>query len=272
MPPAPPVWQGMQGMGLPTTAHLQGFPGQYQLPAALGLLGGGALAPPAATMPLAPGNQQDRAPLAPGTHQGGAPLAPQAPGTQQGGAQMAVQPPGGGGVGPPQAPSGIGANAPPTQEGSGIAGAPEHLALCMTDADTSWSLQCQRNVNRDVTKLAAWKVEATALPGLQFYAYMQPGEAFLVVGYTLSTIYSTTTDIANYHGKVILFTGDRTTARECVPVVLPLLSMLAWKKNAGRLMIGQSWPSGMPTIKPSMGICGTRPHRMGLKRSCLSHG
>ena len=67
IPPAPPVWQGMQAMGLPTAAHTQGLPGQYGLPAAPGLLGGGALAPPAATMPLAPGTQQGRAPLAPGT-------------------------------------------------------------------------------------------------------------------------------------------------------------------------------------------------------------
>ena len=66
----------------------------------------------------------------------------------------------------------------------------------MTNVDTSRSLQWQCNVNRDTPKLAAWKVEATAIPGLQFYAYMQPGEAFLVVGHTLSTIYSTTTDVA----------------------------------------------------------------------------
>jgi hypothetical protein len=121
-------------------------------------------------MPLAPRTQQGGAPLAPGTQQGGAPLATQALGTQQGEAQIAVQPPGGGGAGPPQAPTGIGANAPPTQEGSGIAGALEHLASCMTDADTSRSLRWQQNVNRDATKLAAWKVEAMALPGLQFYA------------------------------------------------------------------------------------------------------
>ena len=91
----------------------------------------------------------------------------------------------------------------------------------MTDADTSRSLRWQQNVNGDAAKIAAWKVEATALPGLQFFAYMQPGEAFLVVGHTLSTIYSTTTDIASYHGKVVLFTGDRTATRECIPVVLP---------------------------------------------------
>ena len=141
MPPAPPVWQGQQSMGLPTAAHPQGPHGQYGLPAAPGPLGGGALAHPAAPMPLAPGTQQGRAPRAPGTQQGGAPLPLQAPGTQQGGAQIAVQPPGGGGAGPPQAPpTGMGANVPSTQEGSSIAGALERLASCMTNADTSRSL------------------------------------------------------------------------------------------------------------------------------------
>jgi hypothetical protein len=193
MPPAPPMWQGTQAMGLPTAAHTQGLPGQYGLPAAPGPPGGGALAPLAATTLLAPGNQHGRAPLAPGTQQGGAPLAPQAPGTQQGRAQITVQPPGGGSAGPPQAPTGIGANAPSTQDSPGISGSLERLAPYMTNVDTSRSLRWQRNVNGGATKLAAWKVEATALPGLQLYAYMQPGEAFLVVGHTLSTIYSTTT-------------------------------------------------------------------------------
>ncbi len=73
-------------------------------------------------------------------------------------------------------------------------------------------------------------MEATTLPGLQFYAYMQLGGAFLVVGHNLSTIYSTTTDIANCQGKVVLVTGDRTAAHKCVPVVLPPLSAFAWKK------------------------------------------
>jgi hypothetical protein len=230
MPPAPPVWQGTQAMGLPTAAHTQGLPGQYGLPTAPDSPGGGALAPPAATTPLAPGNHHGGAPVAPGTQQGGAPLAPQAPGTQQGGAQIAVQPPEGGVARPPQAPTGIGANAPSTQDSSGIAGALECLALYTTNADTSRSLRWQQNVNGDATKLAPWKVEATALPGLQFYAYMQPSEAFLVVGHTLSTIYSTTTDIANYHGKVVLFTGDRTATCKCLLVVLPLLSVFPWKK------------------------------------------
>ena len=130
MSPAPPAWQGQQGMGFPTAAHSQGPHSQYGPPTAPGLLGGGALAPPAAPMPLAPGTQQ-----------GGAPLAPQAPGTQQGGAQIMMQPPGGGGAGPSQAPTGVGANTPPTpQEGSGIAGSLDCLAFCMADGDTSRSL------------------------------------------------------------------------------------------------------------------------------------
>ena len=49
--PAPSMWQGMQGMGLPIAAHTQGLSGQYGLPATPGPLGGGALAPPAATTP-----------------------------------------------------------------------------------------------------------------------------------------------------------------------------------------------------------------------------
>ncbi len=57
---------------------------------------------------------------------------------------------------------------------------------------------------------------------LQFYAYMQPGEAFLVLGHCLSSIYSTTTDVASYHGRLVLFIGDRTHARECAPVFLHL--------------------------------------------------
>ncbi len=143
-------------MELLTAAHPQGPHGQHGLPTSPGPLGGGTLAPPAAPMLLAPGTQQ-----------GGALLALQAPGTQQGGAQIAVQPSGGAGVGPPQTPIGVGATGPPTQECSGIAGALERLASYMTDADTSWSLRWQRNVNGDATELATWKVEATAILGLQ---------------------------------------------------------------------------------------------------------
>ena len=131
IPPAPPVWQGRQASGLPTAAQTQGLPGQYGLPAAPGPIGVGALAPPATTTPLAPGNQQ-------GTQQGGAPLAPQAPGTQQGGAQIAVQPPGGGAAGPPQAPpTGIAANAPPTQDGSGITPATQCVVVSTAVEETT---------------------------------------------------------------------------------------------------------------------------------------
>ncbi len=82
----------------------------------------------------------------------------------------------------------------------------------------------------DATRLALWNIEATSSPSLQFYAYMQPGEAFMVVGHSMSNIYSTTTDIATLHGKVVLFTGDRKGTRECVPIILPPLSSFEWKK------------------------------------------
>jgi hypothetical protein len=57
-------------------------------------------------------------------------------------------------------------------------------------------------------KLTPWKLEATSLLVFQFFAYMQPGEAFMVIGHSSSTIYSMATDIASYHGKMVLFTGD----------------------------------------------------------------
>jgi hypothetical protein len=81
----------------------------------------------------------------------------------------------------------------------------------MTDADTTRSLRWQLEVKGDTKKIAPWKIEATTVPGLQFYAYLQPGEAFLVVGHTLSTIYSSTTDVTTHHGKVVLFTGYHRT-------------------------------------------------------------
>ena len=100
----------------------------------------------------------------------------------------------------------------------------------MTDADTSRNLRWQRDVNGDAAKVATWKIEATSQPSLQFFAYMQPGDAFLVVGHSMPTIYSTATDIASFHGKIVLFTGDRKGTRECVPVVLPPQSAFEWKK------------------------------------------
>jgi hypothetical protein len=78
---------------------------------------------------------------------------------------------------------------------------------------------------------------------------MQPGEAFMVVGHSMSTIYSTTTDISTLHGKVVLFTGDRKGTRECVPIILPPLSTFEWKKCS---VIGEkekllSWYANNPS-------------------------
>ena len=100
----------------------------------------------------------------------------------------------------------------------------------MTDADTARSLRWQRDTNGETAKLTTWKLEATSLPGLHFFAFMQPGEAFIVVGHSLSTIYSTATDIASFHGKNVLFIGDQKGTRECVPVVLPPQSAFEWNK------------------------------------------
>jgi hypothetical protein len=122
------------------------------------------------------------------------------------------------------------AQGPPSQEYSGIAMALNHLAPVMTDADTSRNLRWQREVDGDTTKLTMWKLEATASPGLHFYAYMQPGEAFMVVGHSMSTIYSTMTDITTFHGKVVLFTGDHKGTSECIPVILSPQSAFRWKK------------------------------------------
>jgi len=118
---------------------------------------------------------------------------PQAPAAQQGGAQIAVQPGGTNGGSVPQNLMGRGAQKTNSQDYSVIAWALERLAPIMTDADMSRNLQWQQAVQGDNTKLAMWKIEATSSPGLQFYAYMQPGEAFMVLGHSMSTIYSTTT-------------------------------------------------------------------------------
>ena len=53
----------------------------------------------------------------------------------------------------------------------------------------------------------------------------------MVVGHSMSTIYSTTTDsITTLHGKVLLFMGDCKGTRECVPIILPPQSAFEWKK------------------------------------------
>jgi hypothetical protein len=189
MPPPNNVWYGQQGMGLPPTMNLPGCQGQQGQPPAPGPPGGGQNIPATA-------------------------VVPQAPMAQQGGAQIAVQPPGGHGgavAGLAQAAAGMGAQGPPSQEYSGIAVALKRLAPVMMDADTSRNLHWQQEVDGDSNKLTTFK--ATASPGLQFCAYMQPGEAFMVEGHSMTIIYSMTMDIATFHGKVVLFTGDRKGTR-----------------------------------------------------------
>ncbi len=124
---------------------------------------------------LGPQGQQGQQ-LAPGPPEGGqnstaAAAAPQALAAQQGGAQIAVQP-AGTGVGRSQAVSGMGTQGPTYQEYLGISMALKHLAPIITDADNSRNLCWQQAVAGDATKLATWKIEATASPGLQFFAYM----------------------------------------------------------------------------------------------------
>ena len=134
------------------------------------------------------------------------------------------------GAGTTQPPTGTGPIGTPLQEFSGIASDLERLAPLMTDDDTARNLRWQHEVDGDKNNIAAWKLEAMESAGLQFYAYMQPGEAFLVLGHSLSCIYLTTTDVASYRGKIVLFIGDRTYTRECVPVILPSPSALSWVK------------------------------------------
>lgn len=55
--------------------------------------------------------------------------------------------------------------------------------------------------------MPAWKAEATSLPSLQFFAFMQPGDAFIIMGHTLSTIYLTNTDVAPIHGGLTWHKG-----------------------------------------------------------------
>ena len=46
----------------------------------------------------------------------------------------------------------------------------------------------------------------------------------------MATIYSTATDIATFHGKIVLFIGDRKVTWDCIPVVLPPVSAFKWIK------------------------------------------
>jgi len=116
---------------------------------------------------------------------------------------------------------------------SGIGSALERLSSYgMTDEATSRNLRWQLNVKGDTNKVAQWITEATSLTSLQFFALMQPGQAHIVVGHSMSTIYSTTTDVESLHGKIVLFTGDRRGSKECIPIVLPRVSAFQWKKCA----------------------------------------
>jgi hypothetical protein len=133
--------------------------------------------------------------------------APQALVAPQGGAQIAVHSTGNNGGGVPNALTGRGAHGTTSQDYSGISMALERLAPIITDADTSRNLRWQQSVTGDATKLALWKIESTSFPCLQFYAYMQPGEVLMVVGHSMSTIYSTTIDITTLHGKIVFFYG-----------------------------------------------------------------
>jgi len=219
-----PAWYGQQGAGSYPSMTPLGPHGQQGQAPSPGLLGGGQTP---TTMPL--GQQgQPPAPRPPGMVQNStnATAAPQALAAQQGGAQTAVQPPGGTNVGGmPQNLTGRAAHVTNLQDYSGISRALERLAPIMTDADTSRNLRWQH------AKIATWKIEATSSPGLQFYACMQPGKAFMVLGHSMSTIYSTTTDISTLHGEIVLFPGDRKGTHECVPIIfLPPQSAFEWKK------------------------------------------
>ena len=214
MPPPGNAWHGQQGLGLHPTMNLpgrQGEQGQSLIPSPSG----------ERQMPMTGPQGQQGQPPAPEPPGGGggqnitnAAAAPQVLAAQQGGAQIAVQPGGNNGAGVSQAVTGRVAQGTTSQEYLGISMALERLAQIITDADTSRNLCWLKAVAGDATKLALWKIEATSSPGLQFYAYMQPGEAFMVAGYSMSTIYSTMTDIATFPGKVVLFTGYCKRTRE----------------------------------------------------------
>jgi len=222
-----PAWYGQQGAGNYPSMTPPGPQGQQGQALSQGPLGGGQMP---TTTPLGQQGQLP-APGPPGMVQNAtnATAAPQAPAAQQGGAQIAVQPPVGTNVGGmPQNLMSRVAQGTNSQDYSGISQALERLV--MTDADTSRNLRWQQAVQGDNAYIATWKVEATSSPGLQFYAYMQPGEAFMVLGHSMFTIYSTTTDISTLHGKIVLFTGDHKGTRECVPIILPPQRAFEWKK------------------------------------------
>ncbi len=172
-------------------------------------------------------------------------------------------------VGPTPPPGLRPINTPP-QEYSGIASALERLAPLLSDADTARNLRWQREVDGNKTKVAIWKLEATGTSGVQFYAYMQPGEAFLVVGHSLSTIYSTTTDAASYHGKMVLFIRDRTSTRECTPPSSYRHCPLSSRSNVRSVRTSPSWQIGTRTTATNMGIIGIRRPLTGVESNIMS--
>ena len=139
----------------------------------------------------------------------------------------------------------------------------------MTDADTARNLRWQREVDGDKNKLAVWKLKAMGSAGLQFYAYMQPGEAFLVLGHSLSSIYSTTTDVASYHGKIILFMViGRTQASVYWSSSHPQWPSLG--SSVPSLRTRRILLSGMRTTAASMGSYGTPRPKTELESKTMS--
>ena len=69
-----------------------------------------------------------------------------------------------------------------------------HLVRPSTRAEAEPSLGVQRGA--EAAAASAWKAEATFLLSLQFFASVQPGNVFVIMGHTLSTIYLTNTDVA----------------------------------------------------------------------------
>ena len=171
MPPPETAWHEQQHSGLPPTMNLpgpQGQQGQQLL----------TLRPPGVNQMNRQGHQGHQGQLhTTGPPGGGGQIpmpgvaTPQAMVAPQGGAQTAVSHhPHNNGGGVPNAPSGRGAQGTTSQEYSGISTALEQLAPIITDADTSRNLRWQQSVEGDATRIALWKLEATSLPGLQFYA------------------------------------------------------------------------------------------------------
>jgi hypothetical protein len=65
---------------------------------------------------------------------------------------------------------------------------------------------------------------------LHIFAFMQPGDKFIIMGHTLSKIYFTNTDVAMYHGKVVLFTVDWHSRWVREPIITPPNSTFEWKQ------------------------------------------